>query len=479
MSRLLQGCFLITFFYSSLVFTTPSHLKHPSSSLPPQLTQLLKRTTSSAHVGIMIKEVGSGKTIFSYAGDALFNPASVQKLFTAIAALHYLGPQYQFHTELWIHGKIRRHTLYGNLTVKFSGDPQLTSRDLTQLIAQLESTGIRKIKGQVQIDSSDYGFPPYPAGWLWDDLSYGYAAPADAIIINENKFLLHLRPLQLGKPPSLIIDLPMGVAQFINQVRIIPHADKTCPLTIYSDLDNHYRVSGCLNKAWGQQRRTLAVRNPFFYAETLIQLALDKTHIQYKGAITEHAANTGAYLLGSHGSPPLGALIKKMLKTSDNLITNSLLSKIGHLYFQKPGTCQNGLLAMQRILSGTQINFKKNRLNDGAGLSRYNLVSPAQIIQLLQFAYKNPSIRSSLFKALPVGGHDGTLTYRMHRLHRASQRIHAKTGSMTGVSALAGYVKTQRHGTLAFAILINDFVGKDRPYVRLEDHICELLVRNL
>lgn len=453
----------------------PVHHSYHPKSLRQGLQHILNSAHPDANIGIIVRDAKTDKVIFSRHSYHLYTPASTQKLFTAVAALRYLGPHFRFKTALLTRGKIKNHILNGNLIVKFGGDPELTSKDVRKLITALKKRGVHRIKGHVYIDNTAYGHVPYPPGWMWDDLSYSYAAPLNAIIINHNKFVLRLIPSKkIHHPPKIIPMLPDGVIYLNNEVTTTSKYSKKCPLTIYSDLHNHYRLAGCLNKSWGKQYRSLAIRNPLPYAMALIRKALQDNHITYKHYIRARKTPRHTIVLAKHSSPPLSQLLKEMLKTSDNLTADSLLKKMGQRYYKRRGTWETGLNALKKILKPTGINFKHCLINDGAGLSRYNLITPRQFSKLLYYAYHHPIIRKTLLMALPIGGKDGTLISRMHHAAKG-QRVHAKTGTMSGVSALAGYIRTQHHGTLTFTIMINGFVGKATPSNYFEDRLCEFL----
>src|SRR3990167_6981240 len=162
---------------------------HNVVTLTEGLEQILSRARPDANIGMIVRDAKTNQVIYSRQSQHLFSPASTQKLFTAVAALSYLGADFRYPTTLLTHGTIKDHTLLGDLTIQFSGDPEFTVEDLNSLIAQLKKQGIQHIAGHVYIDHSAYGGVPYPPGWMWDDLSYSYAAPLDAIIIDQNKFV--------------------------------------------------------------------------------------------------------------------------------------------------------------------------------------------------------------------------------------------------------------------------------------------------
>lgn len=429
------------------------------------------------HIGIVVRSMQTGKILYQKNGNNLFTPASVQKTLTAVAALYYLKPNFQFRTAFLSRASVVNHALQGNLYLKFSGDPDLTSRDLAKLVHQLKGLGIKRINGHVYIDATDYGTVPYPPGWIWDDLSYSYAAPLMTTIIDRNYFsLTMLAPDPGEKRPIITTNLPPGVVHFNNDLIAVSKPRANCPIRIYSNDNNQYHLRGCYYRRWQRQVRKIAIRDMPRYAHVLVRNLLRDNHIVYHGSVSFHATPRGSHVLALHESAPLSHIIKEMLKDSDNLMTNAVFKKLGETYFQSRGTWQNSLKAVKEILAGpTGINFRQALVNDGAGLSRYNLLSPMQLSKLLYFAYHNKTVSSAFINALPIAGIDGTMKYRLTD-QRHGSRIHLKTGSMTGITALAGYLRTKHNGTVSFVIMVNGFVKPRKPFIRMEDDICRYLM---
>lgn len=431
---------------------------------------------NDVHMGIQIQSLENNQILYQYHQYHLFTPASVQKLFTAVAALDYLGPNFRFATQLLIDGQTVGDELQGNVTFKFSGDPDLVTSDLNDLIKKLSASGIHKIRGTVYIDQTDLNVIPDPPGCLLDDLNYSYAAPITSIILNRNRFSLRFVPvLKDDARATLVSSLPLGAADFINETITKPNYLAHCPVTITSNNRNEYIIAGCISRKAGEQVRTIAVRDPSRYASVVIQQLLLQNQIQYVGKIVIQAAPPTARELAVHYSAPLSEILKRALKKSDNIATHAIFRKLGQVYFKRQGTWQNSIQAMQAILAPTGIDFKKIRLADGAGLSRFDLVSPDQFSKLLHYAYNNPAVRPYFFIDLPIAGKDGTLRWRMPKQGKG-ERIHGKTGSMKDISSLAGYISTRHHGMISFVIMINGIVGPRWPYLRLQDKICEFLV---
>jgi D-alanyl-D-alanine carboxypeptidase/D-alanyl-D-alanine-endopeptidase (penicillin-binding protein 4) len=436
------------------------------------LNTMLSRTNPAVHIGVMVQSMSTGRIYFSRNANALFSPASTQKLLTVSAALINLTPTYRFPTRFLTTGTVNQGVLNGDLILQFSGDPSLNESDLIALVGSLQSMGIRRVAGRVIIDDTAFNHVPYPAGWLWSDLNSDFAAPLNTVIINRNKFGLTFIPARrIGEKPTIIPHLPPGSATFINEMRTGGH----CPLTIQGNEHNQYLLRGCLAPHPARQGRSIAIRNMRLFTTSLLRELLQQHHIAFTGNITAQKAPITAHLLTEHLSAPLKHIIVHLLKTSDNLYADALLKKMGENYTHHLGSWQTGLQAERPIFADDAgIHLNHLRLVDGAGLSQYDKVTPSDLSQILYYIEHNTMLRTTLIPALPIAGVDGTLAWRMPNLARGD-RVHAKTGSMTGVSTLAGFVQTDHYGLLSFVIMVNNVPAYRAPYIILENRIVEFL----
>lgn len=450
----------------------------PTASLQSSMDAIIKKVSNHANIGVIVQTIDGRQTLYQHNANDLFIPASVNKLFVAIAALDYLKPSYQFETRLRTTGQVNQGILNGDLYVQFNGDPTLTEKELINLLNELKTLGINQINGSVFLDNTSYGSAAYAPGWLLNDLIFGYAAPLNAVIINENRFNIILSPAKNnGNPAQVSSTVPDGVIKVENNT-ITSSNKQNCYVSIYSESDNTYHLTGCLTREPDKQYYALALRDPVAYAKALIANTLTKNGISFNGPVAIQQTPSNATVLGLHQSIPLDLIVKEMLKDSDNLYTNSILKQLGGVFYQTQGTWENGLNAIKQILTGPAgINFSKIHLFDGSGLSRYDLVSPQELMKLLYYAYNNPQIQPYIWDALPIAGQDGTLKGRLINFAEGGV-VHAKTGTMknSGVSALAGYMKTRRHGLIIFVIMTNSFEDTHRNYKYTEDEICQLLL---
>lgn len=298
-------------------------------------------------------------------------------------------------------------------------------------MGSLQDKGITAISGHVYIDNTAYDQRFYGPGWISKDKTYCYGAPISASIINHNC------------PPLSV------------QVKRVPGRKKK----IITSTVNFYSA-GIANGV---------VTDIPEYNRALFKSLLRRLGVEVYGSVTFGPAPGSLSLVGVHNSEPLQELIRDMLKRSDNVIAGALFKKLGQLYTNKPGSWENGSLAVSQILA-QQAGVKTTgmRLMDGSGLSVDNLATPAQFMQVLQFAYRNSKTSEYFMTALPVAGVDGTLKHRMTNITR---KIRAKTGTISGVASLAGYATTQNHEQLAFVIMINGNKGLNWRFKGLEDKI--------
>lgn len=450
-----------------------------SNSIGNNIHYMLEHVNPSVQAGVFVQSLNTGRVYYSKNANSFFAPASVQKLFTVSAALMQLGPNYQFPTKLLTNGTITQGVLRGNLIFQFSGDPSLTRSDLIAFVDKLRAMGVERISGNVIIDNKAFAHIPYPPGWKWDDLSFDFAAPLNTVIVDRNRFGLSFIPSRyVGRRATLMPHLPPGTATFINQTTTTRYARNSCPLQIYSNEENQYLIRGCIPRSAGKQGRSLAIRNMEMFTSAYIRELFRKYHIAFHGTIYNAKTPANTTLLSEHVSAPLRSLIVHLLKHSDNLYADALLKKTGEECSRSPGSWQNGVQAVRSVIADhVGMNLDHVRLNDGAGLSGYNAITPYSIAELLGYIERNPMLRQTLIPALPIAGVDGTLRGRMPSLAR-HKLLHAKTGSMKGVSTLAGFVQTRTHGLLSFVIMFNNITGNRGHYIWLENRLCEYLARS-
>ena len=190
----------------------------------------------------------------------------------------------------------------------------------------------------------------------------------------------------------------------------------------------------------------------------LLKNELMEKGIEVIGDVVPGTVPLDARAVAEHLSPPLADIIKLMNKPSDNWIAELLFKTIGAEVIGEPGTWQKGTDAITEFLAEIMGEPPAHRFVDGSGLSRYNLLNAELLMQLLVHIYNNFELMPEFLASLPIAGVDGTLSSRMQGVY-AEKVLRAKTGTLSGVSALAGYTVTADDEVFAFGILISHYVG--------------------
>jgi D-alanyl-D-alanine carboxypeptidase/D-alanyl-D-alanine-endopeptidase (penicillin-binding protein 4) len=431
------------------------------ASVKRQVNALIRQNVPNTHVGIMVMDLDTGKVFYRRLADEKFTPASNLKLFTAAATLIGLGPEYHYKTILSYEPKqLNAHILQGNVYLKFSGDPSLTSRDLGQMIAQLKAQGITQIDGNIIIDDSLFTRPDYLLGSTFEDLNWYYSAPVPAIIVNQNKVTLHLNPAKKLYNRAMVT--PKEGMEFVtltNRVKTVSYdqAEHHCQLLLNVNSRNHIELGGCWPIYGARSELNIAVKNPRAFTENILRKYLKSNHIIFNGKFLQGEAPLRSTSVEKivHDSKPMKTLIKTLLKESNNLYATAFTKTLGVKYFHT-GTIQEGVNAIQKLLANRfGMSFDDTELRDGVG-SQYNLVSPQKISQLLYNIYHDKTIYPYFINALPRSRHRENTTLDNPDFKSLPPDVYAKTGRLHSTSALSGYMKTRHKRQIAFSFIVDD-----------------------
>lgn len=449
-----------------------------TSDLNKTLDDIIQHRLPNEAVGVIVADAKTGDILYEHQSFQAFTPASNTKLLTTTAALYALGPDFRFKTTAAINKKqLSKGVLQGNLGLIFTGDPSFTTQKLEELIRDVKRSGINTIRGDIVIDDTAFSGPSYAAGWLEDDLAWYYAAPVTAVILNQNANTYELVPSQtLGGKTKLIAQHADDHIQIKSDIVTVTEsaAEDHCTLMLHVDSDNTIHAAGCWPINTKAKTIRLALGNSTAYAMAVIQELMAKHNISLQGKIVMGKTPKGLQVIASQSSWPLRDLIKTVLEDSNNIYTESLTKTLGKYYYGE-GSFQNGTLAIRQILSKKAgMNFNQAYLTDGSGLSRYNLITPREMMRLLYVIEHTPQLSSVIKPALPYAGKDGTLAHRMLSFD-LTQHIRAKTGSMRGVCALSGYLTTKEGQDLIFTVMINQIVGKLQNAQAVQEEISSRL----
>ena len=452
----------------------------------PSLARALARALSDpslAHSGValLVVSLDRGDTLFSREAERLYTPASNRKLFTAASALHWLGPDHRFRTTLLTTGAQRGDTLHGDLVLVGRGDPDLTTADLAALVDTLVQRGVRVVGGDVRADDAWFDDVAWGAGWMWDDGPFWEWPYITALSLEDNVVTVSARPgAEVGTPVAIALDPPTGYVAVTSSATTSPPGSEP-DLAIerrWDPKENVVDVRGSLPLGAAPVVARRTVEDPALYAATVFRELVEGRGIDVLG-VTRRAplADALAYTLATHVSGPLSDSVRNFLKISDNLTGELLVKAVGASVSGPPGTFESGLAAERVFLAReVGVDTTAQRLADGSGVSRYNLVTAGQIVTLLDYMTSREDLFPAYFEALPVAGVDGTLENRM-RGTAAEGRARAKTGTLNGVTSLSGYVDGADGERLAFSMLVEFYTGSSAPRRAVQDSVVAALAR--
>ena len=483
----------------SAALTLLAALALQAASLDQEISRLIDTSPAArgAFWGVDIVDLASGKTLYARNADKLFVPASNAKLFTIALALTRLGANHRFDTRVLAAAHPEENGLLrGGLRLVGGGDPNLSGRALPyrmgapsgnplaaieDLADQILKQGVRRVEGGITGDDTWYVWEPYPEGWAVDDAQYDYGAPVSALTLNDNTFTMTVRPgARAGDPAELALSPPLELYDIENRLRTVAVRGERKIESERQPGSRQMRLWGTIPLRGATESLSLAVDDPAEYAARALRQALEERGITVDGGIAaQHRLPGESWVapagveLASHASEPLLEDLRVTAKVSQNLHAELALRAVARDR-KGDGSREAGLEEMKAFLAENAIDASSFQFHDGSGLSRLDLVSPSAILQLLRAMYVSP-LREQWVGLLPVGGQDGSLNSRFAD-PPALGRIHAKTGTLTHVSALSGYAQRSDGSWLAFSILVNNHNSHAAEVRGVIDQICTLIV---
>lgn len=420
--------------------------------LGPQVDAIANRAEfSRSRWGILIQPLSSTATLYSRDSTKYFIPASNVKLLTTAAALQKLGADFRIKTSVYSGEN-------GDLYIAGRGDPSIAEAQLKSLAQQLKQRGISGVNKLIGDDSYFQGSAVNP-NWEWEDAQAGYGAPVNSLIFNQNAIELLLSPQAIGQPLKVTFAEPKLTNQWQilnNSVTVAQNESEF--IAVGREFDRSaIRVSGQLKVGAASESAYVAVVNPANHFVQQFQQVLTAEGIPVKQALVASTSRNFDQELAAVESPPLAQLVKETNRESNNLYAEVLLRLLGKATGKMPvpqeDTSEIGLKELKTVLTQLGVNPNSYKLADGSGLSRHNLISPEALVQTLRLMANSPA--ASVYRAsLPVAGESGTLK---NRINITPNRVilQAKTGTLSGVSALSGYIEVPNYEPLVFSIIVN------------------------
>ena len=421
-------------------------------------------TLNRLRVGMRVVEARSGRLLFGRRGAALMDPASNQKVLATATAIMRLGADWRFRTELTGPEPSPDGVITGDLYLRGSGDPTVRGSDIEAMAHRLARRGVRRIDGTIVADPRRIGVEDSSSDGASDG-ERGASADGDSaarppLVVNRGFMLIRVRP--------------GGADGTIAEVSTIPHDDsfeiRTSARTrsgVRSKVDVDVSLSGAKIRidvtgriAVGQSGLSFRRKVPHqaLYAASLLRAALVQAGIVVRDPARIGMTPADAGLVERHESEPLGIMLRKINKDSDNDQAERVLEAAGSEVYGGSPTPDKGVRLLREVIGEMGLPPGSYVSHNGSGLGHANRITAEAMARLLRALYLDPRIGPEILQSLSVGGVDGTTRNRF-KGSPAAKHVRAKTGTLIGKSCLSGYVG-DGSDVLVFSILVDGLSGK-------------------
>jgi D-alanyl-D-alanine carboxypeptidase/D-alanyl-D-alanine-endopeptidase (penicillin-binding protein 4) len=420
---------------------------------PPVLKALQLARIPLGSIGVEVREVNARTPLISVNAKQSMSPASTMKLLTTYAGLELLGPSYSWKTEAYLDGKLEQDVLHGDLILKGYGDPKLTLEKLWLWLHELRSRGLREIRGDLVLDRSVFQLAPHDPAEFDNEPMRPYNTGPDALLLNFNS--IRLRFIPEGEKIKIISMPELAGITLDNRVTVTT-AQLNCndwndALSMQLQGDT-LLVQGVFPAQCGERERHVSLLSHPGYLYAVFRALWQEMGGLLQGALREGTVPGSATLFSTHHSAPLAELIRDINKFSNNVMARQLFLSLGGTA-ETPANFTHSELTIRNWLTQKKLHFPELILENGAGLSRRERISPRSLALLLRSAQRSP-LSTEFEASLPIVGVDGTFKKRLTG-SEATNHAHLKTGSLEGVQAIAGYVQSRSGKQWILVFLIN------------------------
>ena len=469
--KFICSVFIAPLILLSLALATGAH----AADLPPSVRDALRQANIPAgSVGVVVREIHSSTPLIQVNAKQAMNPASTIKLLTTYAALELLGPAYTWRTEAYTDGRIENGVLNGNLIIKGYGNPKINAEHLWLWLRELRNRGLREIQGDLILDRTAFATQETDPAAFDNDPGRAYNVGPDALLLNFNAIRLRFMPSD-GK---VDVFTEPALAGITLDNRLTVKSQNNC-----GDWDRNVRVQltgnvirlqGTYPPLCGERDKAVSLLPHARYFDAVFRSLWQELGGTLRGSTRDGSTPASAVLLATHHSQPLSEIIRDINKFSNNVMARQLFlslslnkeaptkntppinSQMGSLLSinpPAPASVELSEIALRSWVIKKGFDFPELALENGAGLSRKERISPLNLSLLLQDIQLSP-FSAEIEASLPIVGVDGTLKKRLDNC-AVTAHAHLKTGSLEGVKSIAGYVQSRSGKQWILVFIIN------------------------
>jgi len=473
-----------------------------AEDLPPPVREALRQANIPVgSVGVVVRELNSPTPLIQINGTRGMNPASTMKLLTTSAALELLGPAYTWKTEAYLDGTLANGVLNGNLVIKGYGNPKMNAEHLWLWLHELRNRGLREITGDLILDHNVFVQQDNDPADFDNDPVRAYNVTPDALLLNFNAIRFRFVPDTGGV--NVFTEPTLGGISLDNRLTVGKQRNcRNWDRNIHIQLTgNNIKLTGAYPALCGERDLAVSLMSHTRFFDTVFRSLWQEMGGVLNGKVLDGTVSNSATLFATHYSQPLSEIIRDINKFSNNVMARQLLLSLS-LNVSPPANVDDtdmdmditsmpqntstlastsppasialSEIALRRWIDSKGLRVPELVLENGAGLSRKERISPLNMSLLLQSISASP-YSAELEASLPIIGIDGTVKRRLDN-HAVTSHAHLKTGSLEGVKSIAGYVQSHSGKQWILVFIINHSHASAGQ--RAQDELIEWLEKN-
>jgi D-alanyl-D-alanine carboxypeptidase/D-alanyl-D-alanine-endopeptidase (penicillin-binding protein 4) len=452
-----------------------SSFAQQSSVAPAEVREILARA-KGFEVGFLAKNLNSGHIVAAHDADRALIPASNQKILTTAAALLAFGSSGAFRTELVAHGVVTDQVVHGSLRLWSNGDPTLeATRTPIDLARAVRDAGITRVTGDLLLDDRSFGGGFTGPNWPKDEPTRAYMAEVNALSLDYGMMSVRVTGgASVSERPRVVLEPASSGWTLDSRLSTCEASKDQLVHVVRRDKDRVIQVTGKVWKNTNDQPHAFAIHDSAEVFGHVLKQSLQDAGVQLDGRVRRPESDqefVGGRRLAFVETPHTSAY-PPILKRSQNHCAEMLFKHLG-VSDSGAGTFAASGEQLTRLLQGAQVRTSGLVAADGSGLSRDNRVAPITIVDILTILAARDDF-ADYREWLPHGGEASSTLSR--RLQDVGQKVRAKTGTLSTVVALSGYVETMDGSLVAFSVLTN---ASDRGRTAKMRDLCDDLVRSL
>lgn len=430
-----------------------------AASLPgPVARALAQAEISESAAAFYVHEIGARRPLLEVGAGQPMNPASAIKLVTSYAALELLGPAFRWVTEAYAVGALSDGVLEGDLVLKGRGDPKLTLENFWLLLRALRSRGLRDIRGDLVLDRSYFAAHDHDPAGFDEQPTRPYNTGPDALLVNFKAIRLKFVPDSETRRVQILAEPMLPQVKIVNRLTLVNGPCRDWVRRLQLDAQGgsaatRLTFSGQFAASCGERERNYSVLPHPHYVLGLFRELWRELGGSFNGTVRDGTVGADARLLVATESPALAQVVRDMNKFSNNVMARQLYLTLGAEGAGAPATYEKADRVVREWLAGKGMSFPEMVLENGSGLSRVERISARHLGELLLSSFRS-QVMPEFIASLPLAAADGTMKKRLADAEVAGQ-AHIKTGSLTGVRSIAGYLLDARGRRLVVVSIVN------------------------